>query len=343
LLLVSASLESSAEQIPNLPSAPSGRSLETNSEEAFRAIFGLEGQLRSNQIAIEQNGKEAREAAARNAELLSKELQTFEEGFLAQQRALSERDARELQTMQRSTRALVIMCGTFAAMASLTMFMVAYFQWRVGKVWGRISMGLPLSTRSDGTSVPKPLESGDAPTQPSNLVAVSNSRLLQAIEHLETRVQELERSWTSPLIPQRAALLPADNGDSHPGQPTPRTTAGSESSPANDHGRIAALLGQGQTMLKKNDWEAALSCFDEVLALEPNNSEALVKKGAALEGLKKLNEAFECYDRAIAANDSMTIAYLHKGGLCSRLERFKEALECYEKALRTHDEWSGSS
>ena len=92
-------------------------------------------------------------------------------------------------------------------------------------------------------------------------------------------------------------------------------------------------------MLKQNDWPAALQCFDEVLALEPNHGEALVRKGAALEHMKKLSEAFECYDRAIAADESMTIAYLHKGGLCSRLERFKEALECYEKALRTHTEW----
>jgi len=78
-----------------------------------------------------------------------------------------------------------------------------------------------------------------------------------------------------------------------------------------------------------------------VLSLNPNQSEALVRKGATLELLKKLNEAFECYDRAIAANDSMTIAYLHKGGLCNRLERFKEALECYEKALRTQEGWGG--
>ena len=64
----------------------------------------------------------------------------------------------------------------------------------------------------------------------------------------------------------------------------------------------------------------------------------LVKKGAVLERMHRLNEAFECYDRAIALNDSLTIAYLHKGGLCNRLERFKEALDCYEKALSTHSE-----
>ena len=72
--------------------------------------------------------------------------------------------------------------------------------------------------------------------------------------------------------------------------------------------------------------------------LDPDHSEALVKKGAALERLQKLNEAIECYDRAIAVDSSMTTAYLYKGGLYNRLERFKEALQCYEKALHTHDQ-----
>ena len=108
-----------------------------------------------------------------------------------------------------------------------------------------------------------------------------------------------------------------------------------------EHARIAELLSQAHSMLDVDNPEAALACFDEVLALEPDHSEALVKKGAALERLHKLNEAIECYDRAIAVDDTMTIAYLHKGGLCNRLERFKEALECYEKALRTHDQLGG--
>jgi tetratricopeptide (TPR) repeat protein len=71
--------------------------------------------------------------------------------------------------------------------------------------------------------------------------------------------------------------------------------------------------------------------------VEPNNTEALVKKGAALEKLRKLDEAIVCYDQAIAADSSMTIAYLQKGGLCNRLERFSEAMECYEQALRTQE------
>jgi tetratricopeptide (TPR) repeat protein len=74
-----------------------------------------------------------------------------------------------------------------------------------------------------------------------------------------------------------------------------------------------------------------------VLALDQNNTEALVKKGVALERQRKLTEAIECYDRAIAADGSMTIAYLYKGGVYNRLERFDEALQCYEQALRAQE------
>ncbi len=287
-LLLSASLESFAEVGTNPSPAPIGHPEETNSPEAFRAILGLEGQLRSNQIAIEQNGKEAREAAAREAELLSKRLATMEEAFAVQQQALADRNARELQAMQSFNRAMVIV----SAVACLAMLMVAYFQWRMSKLWAEISMALRISPRLGGASAVSALGLADGRAA-TGLVEDSNSRLLRAMEQLETRVGGLEQISASAPGPRGSALPPAENGDG--------------------------------------------------LALEPNHSEALVKKGAALEGLKKWTEAFECYDRAIAANDSMTIAYLHKGGLCSRLERFKEALECYEMALRTHDEWSGKS
>jgi tetratricopeptide (TPR) repeat protein len=63
----------------------------------------------------------------------------------------------------------------------------------------------------------------------------------------------------------------------------------------------------------------------------------LLKKGAALEKLNKLNEAIECYDHAIAADSSVTIAYLYKGGVYNRMERFDEALNCYEQALHTQE------
>jgi tetratricopeptide (TPR) repeat protein len=101
--------------------------------------------------------------------------------------------------------------------------------------------------------------------------------------------------------------------------------------------QIATLLGKGQTLLNLEKTAEALRCFDEVLALDAANAEALVKKGTVLERQGKVDEAIAYYDRAIASDNSMTMAYLCKGGVFNRLERYGEALECYEQALRTKE------
>ena len=337
-LLLSAPAGGFAQETNAPASAPSAGVEATNSPDSLRAILEFEAQLKANQIAIEQNGKEAREAAARNADLLSRGLQTIETAFSAEGRALAERNERELQAVRSSTKILVIIGGIFAAVASLALFMVTYLQYRMSKAWAEVSAGLPASWKLGGGSDMRELGPGASRAVGTSPAEDSSTRLLRALERLETRVHDLEQSSASSSSP--AETVPhQDNGNSCP-TPEQRPAMGAEEACASgDESAVFALLEEGQSMVKHNDWESALKCFNEVLALDPNHSEALVKKGATLEHLKKLNEAFACYDQAIAADGSMTIAYLHKGGLCSRLERFKEALECYEKALKTHNDW----
>jgi len=339
VLLLSAPVDAVTDDTngPSLAAVPP--LVETNAPDALHTLLEFGSQLRSNQIAIEQNGKEAREAAARNAELLSKGLQTIEEAFSAQRQALADRSERELQAIHSSNRVTALVGGAFAAVASLAILTIAYFQWRMSKVWAEISTVLPGGRGLGGGSGLRALGPGEERPMPGGPVGDSNVRLLRAVEQLETRVKGLEQSSAPSLRNHGSARTPEDDDGSPTTGSNGLTARVAMRIVTNDQARISALLAQGQSLLRRSDWEAALKCFDEVLALDPNHSEALVKKGATLERLKKLNEAFECYDRAIAANDSMTVAYLHKGGLCSRLERFKEALECYEKALSTHHEW----
>jgi tetratricopeptide (TPR) repeat protein len=303
-------------------------------------ILRIEDRLRSNQIATEQNGREAKEAAGRNAELLAKGMRSIEDAIAAQEVSVSERHLQGLQVMQNFNRLMIVVGGTFTTVVSLAILMVVYFQWRTSKVWAEISAGQHGFRRLGNGSSATLAAPGDSSAAEAGTIAESNSNLLNALGQLETRVQELEQSTGLPVQIQDRDSSLAKNGEGSlesNGRPSVDQPEG------NGQGSIATLLAQGRARMKANDWEAALKSFDEVLALEPSHSEALVKKGMALERLKKLDEAFACYDRAIAADDSMTIAYLYKGGLCSRLERFKEALECYEKALRTHTEWVDSS
>jgi tetratricopeptide (TPR) repeat protein len=307
------------------PPAEPSQSEGTNSEQLIRACLQIQQQLQTMQVAIEQNRKEAEEAAARNAEALSNRLQVVQEALSVQRARELEMLENSSQAMQKSNRATLLVAGIFAATCVLSLLILICFQWRIGSTLSAISTALGPMSRGLG---PAPevgaLGPGDWRSTGAGPAEQSTLRLLGAIELLDKHIHEFKGAVASGG--NGASALPTNRGSS---------PAGAEPS---ESARISALLDQAQSLMNADNAGAALACFDEVLALDPKHKEALVRKGAALERQHKLNEAIECYDRAIAADSSMTIAYLHKGGLCNRLERFKEALECYEKALRTHDQ-----
>jgi tetratricopeptide (TPR) repeat protein len=157
-------------------------------------------------------------------------------------------------------------------------------------------------------------------------VGLSNQRLMSALDRMEQRIFELEHTSGQPS----AEAAPAHRIHV---TPPPR-----KASVDDKHEWITVLLNKGQTFLNANKAIEALACYDEILKLDLNHPEALVKRGAALERLKQDEEAIQCYDRAIKVDRKMTIAYLHKGSVCNRLERYEEALRCYEQALRVEEE-----
>jgi tetratricopeptide (TPR) repeat protein len=282
----------------------------TNLQQLLRTGLQLQEQLHATQLAIEQTRQETKEAAAQNAEAMSKGLQVLQEAFSAQ-------GTRDLEAMQRSNKVLLLVVGTFATLGFLTLLIIACLQWRASKGLAEISAALPTAMGLGAGSVVAAL----GPAVQSNL------RLLGAMEQLDQRIHKFRRG-----------ISPGGNGDLARGLSCGSAATGSEPPQADEHARVSLLLNQAQSLMNSDNPDAALACLDGVLSLDPNHTEALVKKGAALERLHKLNEALECYDRAIAVDGSMTLAYLHKGGLCNRLERFKEALECYGKALVTHEQ-----
>jgi tetratricopeptide (TPR) repeat protein len=330
LLLVSLAALA-AESAPTVTNAP--RTEETNSQEMLRTYLQLQEQLHATQLAIDQNRQETRAAAEQTAVALADRLKAIEESLRAQR-------ARELEAMQSSNRIMFVVGVTFAAIGFLVVLCMAYFQWRAVNRLAEISAALPALRGLGVGHALAALGQGDASLLSAGPAEQSSQRLLGALDRLEKRIYQLEhiRPADEPTGGNGKSLSPNGNGGSlaNPNSGSSGTSA-DMSAPSTLDARINLLIGKGQTMFSLDQAEAALACFDEVLALNPKHPEALVKKGAALERLQKLNEAIECYDRAIAADSSMTIAYLHKGGLFNRLERFSEALQCYELALRTQE------
>jgi tetratricopeptide (TPR) repeat protein len=294
---------------------------ETNSQE-LQTYLQLQEQLHATRLAIESVGAEAKQAAAQNAEELAVRLHALEQAVAAQR-------AKELEAMQSSNRNMLYVAGAFASIGCIAMLLMGYYQWRTVNRLAELSAAIP-SSGAIALGGMRPI----AALGPGSMHEVTatpvnpNSELLETIQRLEKRVQELEHTPPAPLA--NGSPSNGKDSDSH-------ETNGSSAPEAEEVKSVSLLLGKGQALLNMDKPDEALVCFDEALALEPNNADALVKKGTVLERLRKLPEAIECYDRAILADNSMTIAYLYKGGLFNRMERFGEALECYERALKTQE------
>jgi hypothetical protein len=298
---------------------PPSKSSETNSDQVLRTYLQLQEQLHSALLAIEQTKQQTDDAAKKNAEMIAARLTMIEQ-------ALTGQNKREAEEMRKSYKTSMTVAGTIGAVGLLALVLTIAVLFRAMKRVAQVAASLPpaltmghASIFTDGAPA---LTEGEMPA----------GRLLGALERLEKRIQDMETK----------SLLPNGNGSNGNGKH--RNGGVHAEGPVLDAGRAEAdekteqvtlLLGKGQALLHMDKVEAAIECFDEVIALDPNNSEVLVKKGSALEKLKKLEDAIGCYDKAIALNGSLTLAYLYKGGVFNQLERFSEALECYEQALRT--------
>jgi tetratricopeptide (TPR) repeat protein len=305
------------------PDAPAGNAVppsesQAPTQEQLRAYLQLQDQLHSALLAIEQARKEAEAAAQKHAQAIQ---ETRDESDTASRRSaeligarlrlieqtLTNQHDRAVEAMQKSNRFMITLAAVFGGIGFLGMLFTAFCLWRALTRVAQITASLQPLHALHGRHTTSAVAGGDAPFVTLNGPETSSSRLLGAIEKLEKRIEDLEHT----------SLLP-DSTEA-----------------ARNASGLTAALANGQALLDSNEPEKALVCFDEALALEPGNAEALVKKGAALERLKRLEDAIECYDKAIAANQAMTVAYLHKGAVYNQLERFSEALECYEQALRT--------
>jgi len=78
---------------------------------------------------------------------------------------------------------------------------------------------------------------------------------------------------------------------------------------------------------------AAIVSYSKVLALDPQNIEALNNKGACLQVLGNHQEAIENFDKALAINPNHLFAMMNKGTSLHKLNRFDESLTVTSRAF----------
>jgi len=292
----------------------------TDAQAVLRSNLLVQEQLHNALRAIELARQDAEAAAKRNAEI-------FNERLSALEKSLAEQRSADLESLRTSNHYILTAASVLGAVGILALLCTAYFQVRamnrVAEVGKLITAFVPqdsIRTLGEGDSAP-PARLGSADQ--------SNARLTLAIAELEKKIHQLDSAnLHTSFQPTRIDTKKAEH-------PSNGLNGSNEAEHSEMSSRVNLLLTEGQALLDNGDAENALVYFDQAIDLEPNNVEALVKKGTTLEALRKMHEALATYDQAIAKDSSMTVAYLYKGGVLNRLQRFTEAMECYEQALKT--------
>lgn len=264
----------------------------------------------------------AREEAAAAATAAREKAVQLETRLARIEGELQAQREQELAALAQSHRTTVRVIGGLAVMGFLGIALIAWVLYRaMTRRVEQVTAGLARMP------VAGLLGNGEQTLASQNPAAQSTARFLSAIERLEKRLADMEDDVALPIT-----AMPDAPPTTEPAGSRPRAAVPAAEEPPS---RVAVLLAKGQSLCNLDKHAEALACFEEVLALEPDNPEALVRKGSVLEAQDQIDAALEHYDRALTLDDSLTMAYLRKGGVYNRLERYGEALECYEKALRS--------
>ena len=90
---------------------------------------------------------------------------------------------------------------------------------------------------------------------------------------------------------------------------------------------------RAQFFILDEDFLAAITHLDKVIALNPHDGAAFNDKALCLAELGKLDEALSNFDQGILAEPDYACVYHNKGWLLNKLGRFQEAINVLIKPL----------
>jgi len=97
-------------------------------------------------------------------------------------------------------------------------------------------------------------------------------------------------------------------------------------------------ISRGKSYLKNLEFRKAIKCFDKVIVINPENSEAWYCKGNALIFLGRSEEAILCFDKSLEIHPDVPEVLYKKGIAMGNVGRFEEAIVCFNKVLELDPE-----
>jgi tetratricopeptide (TPR) repeat protein len=93
------------------------------------------------------------------------------------------------------------------------------------------------------------------------------------------------------------------------------------------------LLKSGETLYAEGDLANAIRYYNEVLAIEPNNTGAIYDKGLALDVLGKHEDAIIHYDMLLSVQPDNINALVNKGAALADMGNYQEAITYFDRVL----------
>jgi len=299
-------------------SVPASDILSPAQAETLRSYLRLQEQLHAALLAIQQSRSDASSEAQTNVGLMMARLEAME-------KELAEQRSAQVRSAQDSNRTLILAAAGIFLLGVIAMIITALIQARGMNRLAEVAVGFGRGAAGGHDSIPLALGNGG----PAWLLGNGNGhdhspgpeggRLQSTIRQLETRIREIE-------------VVADPSPDVRPGPSDANVKSVATATPAAAHAR-AIVLAKIQTLFNLGQHQAALAELDDAIGREPADAEWRVKKGMALERLKRFDQALDELDRALALDDRCTQAYLSKGSILNQQARYQEALACYELAL----------
>jgi hypothetical protein len=181
---------------------------ELSQAELLESYLNLREQLHSAQLAIVNNRLETEAAARAQAAAITEKFDALKSAMAAERLRLQEEAdkaeyerAHQLAEAQRANRTIVWIASAFGGVGLLAMLFTALFQWRaINRMAEVVDLRLQL---------PAPPQQNLLPSEANELsgqtVALSNQRMLSAIDRIEQRIHELEHTAVQPAPPGASA------------------------------------------------------------------------------------------------------------------------------------------
>ena len=99
---------------------------------------------------------------------------------------------------------------------------------------------------------------------------------------------------------------------------------------------------EGDTHYNARRYQEALAAYEQAIRLDPDDVDAYINKGNALDELKRYQEALDAYEQVIRLDPNDFDAYIYKGMALDELKRHQEALAAFDQAIRLDPDYAGA-